>query len=60
MKLPRVLRLVGTFGFLKRKQTLLGNLRLTMQNLFAEVVHINQSVPSGELLMKLTAYGAVS
>jgi len=59
LKLPRVLRLVEISGFLKREKNLLELLKLTMQNKFAEVVHTNQSVLSGESLMKLTAYGAV-
>jgi hypothetical protein len=59
MKLPRVLRLVVTSGFLKRNYDPSDKLKLTLQNLFAEVVHTNLSVLSGESLMKLTAYGAV-
>ena len=59
MKLPLVLRLVEISGFLKRKHDLLDRLKLTLQKQFAEDVHTKLSVPSGELSMKLTAYGAV-
>ena len=60
MKLPRVLKLVEISGFLKREKNLLEQLKLTMQSKFAGVVHTKLNVLSGELLMKLTAYGAVS